>query len=309
MLIKISKHKINRVRPINSGFFNMMRELWYFKHFLIYVSHFALQRRYNDTVLGHLWLFLRPLIPAVGFTFIFGELTKLDKSTSGIPYFLFITTGMCLWNLMSSSLIFMTKSIRSSRKILRINLAYPRIIIPLANMAPAIVEFLIFIGLIIIIDIFYFLLEDKLYIVPNIKLLFSLFFVLLTVLLASGIGLWTSVLNARARDVRFTLPFILQVWFYGTPVIYSLASIQSKWKWLIYLNPMAIIIEGFKWCVLNVDQLEIVYYLCLTITCFVVAGVFLSGLWFFDKHELAIVNGSLFSKVSEIDTDDDEEEG
>lgn len=258
--------------------------LWKYRTFLFYLAIYALQKRYKETILGWLWLIIRPLAPVLLFTIIFGNISNFKSETGKLPYFLFILTGMCLWNFLSSSLIFITKSFYMYKKIIN-NFHFPKILAPVGSVSISAVELLLNLILLTITNLYFYFIQGELYIKPSLKLLVSILFIFLTFILVLGIGFWTSILNARARDVRFTLPFVLQIWFYGTPIVYPVSLIPSQWKTLIYyLNPMTEIVEGFKWSVLGIGGLNPIR---LTICSTIVYLIFLSGLWFISKAELA----------------------
>lgn len=268
----------------SSNIFRNLLGIWKYRHLLSYLAFRITRQRYKETVLGWLWLVIRPLVSGLLFTIIFGEITKVPSD--GVPYFLFILAGMSLWNFFSNSLVFVTRSLQLNRRLIT-KLYFPRILVPLASVMPFVIEFFITILLVIGIAIFYYFKEDKFYICLRPELAFSLLFITLTFIFLLGISFWTSVLNSQARDVRFTLPYIMQMWFYITPVIYPLSHVPEKWQWLVNINPMTTIIEGFKWSILGVGELNIDYVI---ISSGIIFLAFLSGIWFFSKAETKFVD-------------------
>lgn len=272
------------IEPKDNSILSNLFSLWDYRHLLVYFSLRIASQRYKETILGWLWLIIRPLVSSVLFSVVFGGLANIPSD--GIPYILFFITGMSNWYFFQQALIFITRSLSSNRKFIT-KLYFPRIIIPIASMAAPMVEFLVYILVLIGVAVFYYLINHKFYILFRYELLLSIFFTFLTVLFVLGVGLWTSVLNSQARDVRLTLPFLLQMWFYITPVIYPISLVPEKWQWLVILNPMAVIIEGFKWSVLGIGIIHTQY---IFLTCVVISLTLISGLWFFSKAETQFVD-------------------
>jgi lipopolysaccharide transport system permease protein len=272
------------IEPRGAGLTSRAQEVWRYRYLLRHFGVQALQRTYRRTVLGWLWLFLRPLGPIVIGTLVFGRL--LNVPSDSVPYFLFFLVGTASWNLFEHSLLWATRSIERNRRLMR-KLYFPRIILPIASVVPALSQFLIYLGLILGSVVYYFFVEGKLYLMLRPQLLLALTSAVLAVVFALALGLWTSILAAQARDVRFTLRYVLQFWLYLTPVIYPLSAIPQRLHWLVSLNPMAALVETFKWGILGVGQFK-PYSLvtAMAIICLTVA----SGLWFFHSAETTSVD-------------------
>jgi len=243
-----------------------------------------LQKRYKRTVLSWLWLFIRPLGPILIGTLIFGRL--LNVPSDNVPYFLFFLAGTASWHLFENSLLWATRSLERNRRFMT-KLYFPRIILPVASIVPALIEFLIYLGLILGAVVYYLSAEGKLYLVLRFQLLLAPAAAALIVVFALALGLWTSVLQAQARDVRFTLRYVMRFWLYLTPVIYPLSSIPPRWHWLVSLNPMAPLVETFKWGMLGVGQFK-PYFLVTAVA--VICSTLASGLWFFDRAQASAID-------------------
>jgi lipopolysaccharide transport system permease protein len=288
---------ITVIEPEKKSFLGFFVNVWRYRHFLFYFSIYAMKYRYKQTILGWFWSVIRALFPLLVFNVIFGKLADIDN-TIGVPYFLFLLIGTTLWNFLSRSLLEITLSLSRLRKISS-KLDFPGVIILIASISPGFVEMISYLVLLIASIIFFFVTEGKLYIHPRLELFFSLFFIALTSILVLGIGFFTSVLNSRARDVRYSLPYIVQFWFYATPVIYPLSYIKSHWKWLISLNPMTVIVEGFRWSLLGTGELNMTHLVICTLA---ISFLFIVGLNFFNNADLEPQNHlAALDSLEEID--------
>jgi homopolymeric O-antigen transport system permease protein len=272
------------IEPRLRGLAARLKEMWRYRFLLRYFAARVMEKTYARTFLGRLWIFIRPLFPVLVNTLVFGSL--IGVSSGAVPYFLFFLAGTASWQLFDQSLLWATRSLELNRKFIN-RLYFPRMILPIASVAPAVVQCLIYLALILIAAGYYYLTQGKLYLVPGPNLLLALLSMGLSVALAVGIGLWTSVVGAYARDVRFTLRYVLSFWFYLTPVIYPSTYIPEKLRWLVALNPMAALVETFKWGMLGVGEFHLVPLLTAVAT---IVAVSAGGLWYFARAESASVD-------------------
>lgn len=260
-------------------------ELWRNRHLLLFFASRSVRNRYKETVLGWLWLIIRPLVPALLFATVFGELAKFPSE--GLPYMVFLFPGLGLWGLFSFGLLMVTRSLRANRRLLT-KLYFPRIIVPLASLAPCLVEFLVHTGVFVGILLVYLARDGVFYLGVGPRLLAALAAVGGTCLLVLGFGLWTSVLNAQARDVRMTLPYVVQLWFFATPVLYPLSFVPAPYRAWAPLNPMAALVELFRWGLFGKGGLD--WTIDLTLAVVALTVVVGSGLWFFYRYETRFVD-------------------
>jgi lipopolysaccharide transport system permease protein len=263
------------ISPKGMTFFEAVNEIWSYRNLLYYFSARAIFSRFSGTVLGWFWLVIRPIVPILCSGIVLGQVTKIDSG--GVPYVLFLFTTMSIWSFFSEALLFVTRSLRVNRRLLT-KLYFPRVIIPVSYIVPAFIDFMITIGFLFIMA----LLVYKKSIFCRWEVVLVFYYIFLASLLALGVGFFTAVFNAKAKDVRFTLPFALQMWFLMTPVIYPLTSINPKWQWLAKINPMTAIVEGFKWCFWGGEHAG---WLALLYSTGVVLTVFLLGVCFFLANE------------------------
>lgn len=276
------------IEPRQYGVLDRGREFWEYRRLVWYFASDALTSLYRGSALGWLWLLMRVLGP-IGITgAVFGGV--LGAPSDDVPYFLFLVCGMTTWLLFERSLIFVTRSLERNRRIIR-KVYFPRMILPVAFVAPA-VFYLIIVLLILAGTVIYYYRQDGVwYVTMHPRLLAAAGAIVLSLVFAVAVGLWTSVLQLRYRDVRYGLRYFMPFWLYVTPVFYPLSLLLSKvpekYHWLISINPMVTIVEAFKWGTLGRGSLQpasIAASLTLILVTIVV------GMWFFNRYEAASVD-------------------
>jgi lipopolysaccharide transport system permease protein len=272
------------IEPRQHGVVDRVRELWRYRYLWWYFASDALKAMYRRTKLGWLWLVVRVTAP-VGITaLIFGGL--LGVSSNGPPYFLFFSCGMTTWILFERSLLVVTRSLERNRKLIT-KVYFPRLILPLSSVAPGLL-YLAILLIVIVITVLYYRRQDGLwYITLRPELLVAVAAVLLTLVFTVSVGLWTSVLQARYPDVRQGIRYFMPFWMYFTPIIYPVTLVPEPYRWLMALNPMATIVEGFKWGTLGYGHLNAT---SITISLTMTALTMVSGVWFFNREEAASVD-------------------
>ena len=265
------------IEPRRDGLVARLRDVWRYRRLLRFFGWKALQKLYARTVLGWSWIFIRPLFPLAVNTIIFSGV--LGVGSQGVPYFLFLVTGISIWELFASALTWGTRSLELNRGFMT-RIYIPRLILPIAMMTPSYLNFVINLAVIACALIYYRVTAGMLYLEPA-NLGWAVVAVALALLLALGISLWTSVPALIARDVRFTLGYVLGFWVFLTPVLYPL-NVSPKYAWLMPLNPMAAIVNAFKYGVLGIDVLNV---RDLGTAALMALAIFVSGLWYFGRAE------------------------
>jgi lipopolysaccharide transport system permease protein len=210
-----------------------LKDLWAHRELLYFLTWRDVKVRYKQTVLGAAWAVLQPLLLMLIFTFVFGRLVGVKSE--GVPYPLFAFAGLLPWMFFANAVTNSGNSLVSNSNLIK-KVYFPRIIIPTAAVTAGLVE--LGIGfLLLIVLMFYYGVGLHLSL-----LLLPLLLILLT-LLALGVGMWMSALNVKYRDVRYALPFLIQLWLFASPVIYP---VPERWRWLMALNPMTGIVQGFR---------------------------------------------------------------
>lgn len=229
------------IEPSRGWISLQLRALWQYRELLYFLVWRDLKVRYKQTLLGVGWIILQPIISMVIFSFLFGGL--LDVPSGGVPYPIFVYSGLLPWNYFANSLNRSSTSLVNNQNLIT-KVYFPRLIVPMSGVLSGLVDFLVsFIVLIGLMIVFNF------YPTPNTIYLPA--FLLLAITSALGFGLWLSALNVRYRDVNYITPFLIQIWMYITPVIYPVTIIPERFRFLLALNPMTGVVEGFRWALLG----------------------------------------------------------
>jgi lipopolysaccharide transport system permease protein len=265
------------LEPRNEALAARLRDVWKHRRLLRFFAAKSLSKLYQRTVLGATWIFVRPLFPLAVNTIVFGGV--LGVGSSGVPYFLFINCGGALWDLFSQAVTWGTRSLELNRGFMS-RIYLPRLILPMATMTPAYLNFALNLGVLAVALTYYRVTTGVLYWTPW-HMGWALIALIQASILALGIALWTSVPGMQARDVRFTMSYVLGFWLFLTPVLYPL-NVGPKYAWLLALNPMAAPVNAFKYGLLGIGSVSISEWL---LSVLITVIVLLSGLWFFGRAE------------------------
>ena len=219
-----------------SGSHLHLKELWRYRELLYFLIWRDIKIRYKQTVLGAAWAIIQPLFAMLLFTLFFGKLARVPSDN--IPYPVFAYAGLLPWTFFANAVTNSSNSLVGSASLIT-KVYFPRVIIPAAAVAAGLLDFAIAFVLLLPLMIHY----D---IVPGANILLLPLFIILATLLALGVGMWMSALNVKYRDVRYALPFVIQLWLFASPVIYPSSLVPQRWQWLLALNPMTGVIEGFR---------------------------------------------------------------
>ncbi len=213
-----------------------LRDMWAHRDLFYFLVWRDVKVRYKQTALGVAWAVLQPLLTMVIFTVIFGRLAGVPSD--GEPYPIFVYAGLLPWNFFNQAVTTSSNSLLGNAALIT-KVYFPRMVIPGAAVGAGLVDFAIAAAIMFLMAFYYGVAFG-----PGILMLVPL--TLLTTLFAAGVGMWMSALNVKYRDVRYALPFVLQIWMYVTPIIYPVTFIPARWRWLIALNPLCGIIQGFR---------------------------------------------------------------
>lgn len=216
-------------------------ELWTYRELLYFLVWRDIKVRYKQTALGAGWAVIQPLMTMVVFTVFFGRLARIPSD--GVPYPVFSLAALVPWTYFASALAGGSTSIGSYQHIIS-KVYFPRLLIPLAAVAAPLVDFAVAFVILLALMGWY-------RIVPGSAVVWVPAMLLLAVLTAAGASLWLSALNVRYRDVRYVIPFVIQFWMFATPVAYPASLVPDRWRWLYGVNPMAGVIEGFRWALVG----------------------------------------------------------
>jgi len=213
-----------------------LRDLWHYRDLFYILMMRDVKVRYKQTVLGAAWAILQPLLTMVIFSILFGKLAGMPSD--GFPYPIFAFAGLLPWMFFSNALINSGNSLVGNSNLIT-KVYFPRMVIPAASVAAGLVDFLVAFGLLIVLLFYY-----GIGLTANFLMLPVL--VVLTSLLAIGLGMWMSALNVKYRDIRYALPFLVQLGLFATPIIYPASRVPEEWRLLLWLNPLAGQIEAYR---------------------------------------------------------------
>jgi len=216
-------------------------ELWRYRELFRVLAWRDLSVRYRQTVIGVLWALIRPFLTMVIFTIIFGRIAKLPTD-GNVPYALMVFAGILPWTFVSAGLSEASNSLINNTSLIN-KVYFPRLIIPIATVVVAFVDFLISLGILIVLMGWYRF-------IPDWRILFLPAFALLAFFASVGPSLWITSLNVKYRDFRYVIPFIVQFGLYVSPVGFGSSVVREQWRLLYSLNPMVGVIDGFRWCIL-----------------------------------------------------------
>ena len=218
------------------GFRIGLAEFWRYRELLYFLTWRDVKLRYKQTILGAAWAIIQPLFAMLLFTLFFGRLARVPSDN--IPYPLFAYAGLVPWTFFANAITNSANSLVGSTSLIT-KVYFPRMIIPAAPVLAGLVDLAIAFVLLVPLLIYYRLTITW-------QLLFLPVFICLATLLAFGVGLLMAALNVKYRDIRYALPFLVQLWLFASPVIYPLSIMPPRWRWLLTLNPMTGIIEGVR---------------------------------------------------------------
>jgi len=260
------------IRPASRWPALELQELWEFRELIYFLAWRDIKVRYKQTVLGVVWAIIQPLFLMVVFSLFFGRLAKVPSD--GYPYSIFVFTALLPWQLFAHSLTESSNSLVANERLIT-KVFFPRLVIPIASVIGGLVDFAIAFVILLAMMAWYG-------IRPGMQVLTLPLFVLLAILAALAAGLWLSALNVRYRDVRYTITFLTQLWLFVTPVTYPSSLVPEKWRVLYGLNPMAGVVEGFRWALLGKAQPPT---LILGASTVAVVILLVGGLYYFRRME------------------------
>ena len=260
------------IKPVKGWVSLDLKELWEHRELIWFLAWRDILAQYKQTIFGIAWALVKPISQAIIYTLIFGKIAKL--SSSGIPYAPFALCGILAWGLFTTTLDGSTRSLVGNSNLIT-KVYFPRLAIPLSALGRGCVDFII--SFILLIGI---LLWHK--IVPGWEFLFFPFFLFLGITITIGIGFSFSAIAVKYRDLARALPFLIQLWFWITPVAYGIENIPQNFKWIFYINPMTWIIQGFRWSIIGTGNMDWGKVIITVIFSFF---IFFIGLFYFKKME------------------------
>lgn len=265
------------IQPPRGWFELDFAEIWAYRELLYFFVWRDIKVRYKQTVIGAGWAILQPFATMVVFSLFFGVLAKLPPS--GVPYPVFFYCALLPWMYFAGALAGATSAVVENQRLIT-KIYFPRILLPLTAVISGLVDFAIAFVMLIAMALYYG-------IVPTAATLLLPAFLLLSILTALAAGLWLSALNAMYRDVRYVVPFLIQFWMFASPVAYPSSLVPERWRWLYGLNPMAGVIEGFRWAITGQGQAPSGL---IFVSAGVVVVLFVGGVIYFRRMESTIAD-------------------
>lgn len=263
---------ITRIEPTKGSSFINLRDLWASREVLYFLTWRDIKVRYKQTALGAAWAVIQPFFTMVVFSLFFGRLAKIPSE--GVPYPIFSYAALVPWTFFANGLNFSANSLVQNSSLIT-KVYFNRLTVPVAAVLAVVVDFMI---------AFVVLLGMMLYygVTPGPAALLVPLFFLLALVTTLGVGLWLSALNVSYRDIRYTVPFLIQFWLFLTPIAYPSSLLDEPWRTFYGLNPMAGVVEGFRWGLLGVDSPPGPMMAASTITALIVLT---TGILYFERKQ------------------------
>jgi lipopolysaccharide transport system permease protein len=265
-------NSVVEIRP-DRGLFDLdLGAVWRYRELLFVLMMRDVQVLYKQALLGAAWAILQPVFAVLIFSFVFGVAAHIPSD--GVPYPIFAFAGVLPWTYFAEAVRRSGMGLVNDAELVR-KVYFPRLIMPLANVISPLLDFCIAFGVLLAMMAYY-------HMAPSWKFLVVPPLMIISALLALSVGLWLGPINVRFRDIKHTLPFLIQIWMYATPIVYPLSIVPEQWRTLYSLNPMVGVIEGFRWAIFNKGELNVA---SLSMSFGVIALLLFGGLLFFRRME------------------------
>ena len=263
---------VTRIEPSRGWISLRLHELWEYRELLYFLAWRDIKIRYKQTALGAAWAIIQPFFTMIIFSIFFGRLAGIPSD--GVPYPIFSFAALVPWTFFANSLSQSSNSLVSSANLIQ-KVYFPRLAVPIATIFSGVVDFAL---------AFIVLLGMMLYygILPTNNALWLPAFFLLAFVTSLGVGLWLSAMNVRFRDVRYTVPFLIQFWMFSTPIAYPSNLLPEPWRTLYGLNPMVGVIEGFRWGLLGTNTAP---GPIIIVSSFMAVAILVGGAFYFRRME------------------------
>lgn len=268
-----TSERVTYIRPSRGWFDLQLDEVWRYRGLLATLVQRDIQVLYKQAFLGAAWAIIQPVLAVLIFTVVFGVLMKVP-TPAGIPYPIFVLAAVLPWNYFAEGLRRGANGLVNEGDIVR-KVYFPRMLIPLSGAIAPLLDLAIGFGVLLIVMLVYGL-------TPGWHVVAVIPLALVAGLLALAVSLWLGPINVRFRDVKHTIPFLIQVWMYASPVVYPLQIVPEEWRWLYALNPMVGVIEGFRWAVIGGGAPDLT---AMGIGLALIIMLLLGGLIYFRKNE------------------------
>jgi lipopolysaccharide transport system permease protein len=255
-----------RLEPAKGWVSLQLDELWRYRELLYFLVWRDVKVRYKQTALGAAWAVIQPFLTMLVFSVFFGRLAKIPSD--GVPYPIFAYAALVPWTFFASGLAQSADSLVGSANLLK-KVYFPRLAIPIAAVLSGVIDFMI--AFVVLLGMMFYFGS-----VPTSAIVWLPFFAVLALVSALGTGLWLSAMNVKFRDVRYVVPFLIQFWLFATPIAYPSSLLADPWRTIYGLNPMAGVVEGFRWALLGTGSAPgpMVFVSSLAALAILVSGAF-----------------------------------
>ena len=260
------------VRPSRGWISLDLRNLWEYRELLYFLTWRDIKVRYKQTVLGAAWAIIQPVFTMVVFSLFFGNLAKMPSD--GIPYPIFSYAALVPWTFFANGLSNSSTSLVGSANLIR-KVYFPRLVVPISAVISGGVDFALAFAVLLGLMLYYG-------IIPTAAVVWLPLLLVLALVTALGVGLWLTAMNVQFRDVRYAVPFLIQAWMFATPIAYPSSLLDEPWRTLYGINPMAGVVEGFRWALLGTGIPPGPIVLVSTL---VAVGLLVSGAFYFRRME------------------------
>ena len=234
---------VKTIKPSSGWVALNSKELWRYRELLYFLCWRDIKVRYKQTVLGASWAIIQPLFTMLIFSVFFGRLAKVPSD--GLPYPIFAFTALVPWMFFANGVTQASNSLVAFPNLVK-KVYFPRLTIPIATVLAGVVDFVLAFAVLLGMMLFY----D---VMPTVNIIWLPLFLLLALVTSLGVSSWLSALNVEYRDVRYTIPFLVQLWMFATPIAYPSSLLGEPWRTIYALNPMVGVVEGFRWALLGAD--------------------------------------------------------
>jgi lipopolysaccharide transport system permease protein len=268
----LSSQQVIRIEPSKGWVSLKLGELWEYRELLYFLVWRDIKVRYKQTVLGASWAIIQPFFTMLVFSLFFGKLAKIPSD--GIPYPIFSYAALVPWAFFANGLNQASNSLVGSSNLIK-KVYFPRMAMPIASILGGIVDFVLAFAVLVGIIFYYG-------IAPTWNVIWLVFFLLLAFITSLGVSLWLSALYVQFRDVRHIIPFLTQIWLFATPIAYPSSLLSEPWRTIYGINPMAGVVEGFRWALLGTKTAPgpIIF-----VSSFVALMLMFSGAFYFRRME------------------------
>ena len=260
------------MRPSRGWISLNLRDLWEYRELLYFLTWRDIKVRYKQTVLGAAWAIIQPFFTMVVFSLFFGKLAKMPSDN--IPYPIFSYAALVPWTFFANGLSQSSSSLVASANLIK-KVYFPRLVVPISSVISGAVDFVL--AFVVLLGMMFYFGT-----VPTWNVAWLPLLLLLALVTSLGVGLWLTAMNVQFRDVRYAVPFLVQAWMFATPIAYPSSLLDEPWRTLYGINPMAGVVEGFRWALLGTETAPGPIVL---VSALVAVGLLVSGAFYFRRME------------------------